>query len=52
MMLGEVGGLNDFFALVLQTIFGLFSEQFLLAQLMQKLFRVASKSDTATRRVS
>ena len=31
MMFGEVGGLNDFLALLLQMVFGLFSDQFLIA---------------------
>ena len=44
MMFGEVGGLNDFFALILATFFGYFSERFLQASLVEKLFRaIAAK---------
>ena len=34
MMFGDVGGLNDFLALVLASFFGLASERFLLASLV------------------
>ena len=39
MMFGEVGGLNDFFAVILAFFFGFFSEHFLQASLVQELFR-------------
>ena len=38
MMLGEVGGLNDFAMLMLNSVLGFFSDRFLLASLVQKLF--------------
>ena len=47
MMFGEVGGLHDFLALVLASIFGFASEHFMFASLVQKLFRIAETSDLA-----
>ena len=41
-MFGDVGGLNDFIALSLASIFGLLSEKFLHKDLIQKLFHVTS----------
>ena len=41
MMFGDVGGLNDFLALVLASLFGLASERLLMASLVQKLFKIA-----------
>ena len=46
MMLGEVGGLNDFLILIFAAFFGLFSGQFLLASLAQKLFRSINSART------
>ena len=40
MMFGEVGGLRDFFILGLNPLFGLFSDQFLMASIVSKLFRI------------
>ena len=40
MMLGEVGGLNDFFVLISSTILGYFSEQLLTASVIEKSYRV------------
>ena len=40
MMLGEVGGLNDFFVLISSTILGYFSEHLLTASVIEKSFRV------------
>ena len=37
-MFGNVGGLMDFFSLILASIFGFYSDKFLEAQLVQKLF--------------
>ena len=39
MMFGEVGGLYDFYVIFLAFFFGFFSEHFLVAELVQKLFR-------------
>ena len=46
MMFGEVGGLNDFLALILAAFFNVFSRQFLLASLAQKLFRSINSART------
>ena len=47
MMFGEVGGLYDFLALALASIFGFASEHYMFASLVQKLFRIADTSDFA-----
>ena len=47
MMFGEVGGLYDFLALALASIFGFASEHIMFASLVQKLFRIAETSDLA-----
>ena len=39
MMLGDVGGLSDFFYLALTSAIGVFSEQFYNAKMVSKLFR-------------
>ena len=39
MMFGEVGGLNDFIALILSMVLGLFSDKFMQASIVQKMFR-------------
>ena len=44
MVFGEVGGLNDFIALVLATFFGFFSQRFLLVSLVQQLYRSRTSS--------
>ena len=38
MMFGDVGGLNDFFVLILASFFGFWSNSFMRASLVQKLF--------------
>ena len=48
MMLGDVGGLNDFFGLTFSIIFGLFSEQFMQAHLIRRLLREPVKQDQNT----
>ena len=40
MMFGEVGGLRDFLILSLAPLFGLFSNQFMMASIVSKLFRI------------
>ena len=40
-MFGDVGGLNDFLILCFSATFGFFSEHFLIASLIQKLFHVS-----------
>ena len=42
MMFGDVGGLNDFIALALTSIFGLLSERLMQRDLAQNLFHVTS----------
>ena len=39
MMLGEVGGLRDFIVLTSSSLMAVFSERFLLADLVQRLYR-------------
>ena len=41
MMFGEVGGLRDFIVLVLTPFLSLFSERFLLASIVSKLYRIS-----------
>ena len=38
MMLGDVGGLNDFFLIILTASIGLFSERLMYAKLVETLF--------------
>ena len=38
MMLGDVGGLNDFFLIIFTATVGLFSERFMYAKLVSTLF--------------
>ena len=38
MMFGDVGGLNDFFLIILTSTIGLFSERFMYAKLVKTLF--------------
>ena len=40
MMFGEVGGLRDFIFLILAPFLSLFSERFLLASIVSKLYRI------------
>ena len=42
-MFGDVGGLNDFFLVVLSTIFGFFSDRMMLMSVLPKLFRYSSQ---------
>ena len=44
MMFGDVGGLNDFLGLFMATIFGYFSENLLLASMLEKLFHFTKKT--------
>ena len=48
-MFGEVGGLNDFLSLGLSSLIGIFSERFMRASLIQKLFRGANTDDKPPR---
>ena len=43
MMFGDVGGLNDFLALIFATIFGYFSENLMLARMIEKLFHLSKE---------
>ena len=45
MMFGDVGGLYDFFSLILATLLGFFSDRFLQASLVQKLYRGISNNN-------
>ena len=45
MMFGDVGGLNDFLCLFLATVFGYFSENLLVAEMIQKLFHFTKKRE-------
>ena len=44
MMFGEVGGLHDFIALVFKVLLGFFSQRFLAASLVEKLYHTAPKT--------
>ena len=48
MLFGDIGGLRDFLALILASVFGLFSEHLKTADLISRLFRVSivSSSDS------
>ena len=46
-MLGDVGGLYDFFALGLTTIFGVFSDRLMLSSLIPKIFRYTIGSENS-----
>ena len=45
MLFGDVGGLYDFLSLILATLFGFFSDRFLQASLVQKLYRGISNNN-------
>ena len=45
MMFGDVGGLYDFLSLILATLLGFFSDRFLQASLVQKLYRGVSSNN-------
>ena len=45
-MFGEVGGLRDFIALVLAPFLSLFSERFLLASIVSKLYSISAPRGT------
>ena len=45
MLFGDVGGLYDFLSLGLATFFGFFSDRFLQASLVQKLYRGVSSNN-------
>ena len=49
MMFGEVGGLNGFLSFGLSSLIGIFSKYFMLASLVQKLFRGANTNDKPPR---
>lgn len=47
MMFGDVGGLYDFFGLFFATIFGLISQNLLLARMVEKLFHITTEETHA-----
>ena len=47
MMLGDVGGLLDFFKLAMYPVFGFFANQFMNASLVQQLYHVSQADETA-----
>ena len=50
MMIGEVGGMRDFLILGLAPLFGLFSNQFLMASVITKLFRINDQTKKGRKR--
>ena len=46
MLFGDIGGLRDFLALGLASVFGLFSEHLKTADLINRIFRVSIVSSS------
>ena len=49
MMFGDVGGLRDFLYLFLTSVFGFFSDEFLNASILRRLFHVSNSDGQDSR---